>query len=163
MVSPESSPYPAPSSSLTGANPGQGRYRSSFLRGTRHASRLVRATIAVRNPPVVSHPFPTPVQHQQPHPNPTFELRHLHTNAYHNTDSGCYRCKTHLVKIDNWLPELVLQLVKIPHSDLPKVSRMVFVEIRAVVVRTTGHTATTGMLAVLAYTSMSGGHMATAL
>lgn len=53
--------------------------------------------------------------------------------------------------------------MEIPHSDLSEVSRMVFVEIGSVVVLTTGHTAATGMLAVLSYTSVSGRHMAAAV
>lgn len=71
--------------------------------------------------------------------------------------------QTHLVKIDDRLPELVLQLVEIPHPDLSEVSRMVFVEIGSVVVLSTGHTATTGMLAVLSYTPVAGRHMAAAV
>ena len=45
---------------------------------------------------------------------------------------------------------MILLLVEIPHADLAEVSRMVLVEIGAVVVGTTSHTTTTGMLAVLA-------------
>lgn len=38
---------------------------------------------------------------------------------------------------------------------------MVLVEIRPVVVLATGHTATTGVLAVLAYAAVAGGYVAT--
>jgi len=36
-------------------------------------------------------------------------------------------------------------LVKVPHTDFPEVSRMILVEIGAVVVLTTSHTTTTGI------------------
>ena len=63
--------------------------------------------------------------------------------------------KTHLVQIDHGLPELVLQLVEISHADLPKVTRMVFIDIGPVMMLSTRHTTTTGMLAVLAYSTMT--------
>jgi len=47
-----------------------------------------------------------------------------------------------------------------PHSDLSKVTRMVLVHVRSVVMLTTSKTSTTGMLAVLAYTAVSGRDMA---
>ena len=65
----------------------------------------------------------------------------------------------YLVEIDHRLPELILQLVKISHADLSEVTRMVLVEIRSVMMRSTGHTATTGMLPVLADTTSTGGDM----
>ena len=52
--------------------------------------------------------------------------------------------------------------MEIPHPNLSKVTRMVLVEIRPVVVHTTGHTTSTGMLAVLSYSSVAGGDMAAA-
>ena len=52
--------------------------------------------------------------------------------------------------------------MEIPHSHLPKVTRMVFVEIRSVVVLSTGHTTSTRMLAMLANTSVAGGDVAAA-
>ena len=64
---------------------------------------------------------------------------------------------TYLVEVDDRLPELVLQLVEVPHTDLSKVTRVVLVDVRPVVVLATSHTATTGMLAVLSDTSMTGG------
>ena len=49
--------------------------------------------------------------------------------------------------------------MEVPHADLPKVSRMVFVEIGLVVMLSTSHTTSTRMLPVFAYTSMTGGDM----
>ncbi len=70
--------------------------------------------------------------------------------------------KTHLIEIDNRLPELILQFMKIPHSNLPEISGVIFVDVRSVVVRASGHTAASGMLAVLAYSTVTGGDVATA-
>ena len=50
--------------------------------------------------------------------------------------------------------------VEISHSDLSKVTRMVFVQVRSVVMLTTSKTTTTWMLAMLAYTTVSGRDMA---
>ena len=69
---------------------------------------------------------------------------------------------THFIEIDDGLPELVVGLVEVAHAHFSKVSGMVLVDIRAVVMLATSHTSTTGMLAVLAYTTMTGGDMATA-
>jgi hypothetical protein len=55
-----------------------------------------------------------------------------------------------LVEVDGGLPEAVLHLVEVAHTDLSEVTRMVLVDVGPVVVLTTGHTTTTGMLAVLA-------------
>ena len=55
-----------------------------------------------------------------------------------------------LVEVDDGLPEQVLLLVEVPHTNLSEVTGMVLVDVGAVVVLTTGHTTTTGMLAVLA-------------
>lgn len=70
---------------------------------------------------------------------------------------------THLVEVDDWLPELVLHLVEVTHTDLSEVSRVVLVHVGAVVVLTTGKTATTGMLPVLADTTVSGRDVASQL
>lgn len=75
---------------------------------------------------------------------------------------GIWGKKTHLFQIDRRLPELILLLVEIPHPDFPKVTRMISVEIRPVVMESTGHTASTGMLAVLSYSSVAGGDVAAA-
>jgi len=69
----------------------------------------------------------------------------------------------YLIEVHDRLPELVLQLVKVAHADLSEVTGMVLVDVGAVVVLTTGHTTTTGMLAVLADTSVTCGHVATAV
>jgi hypothetical protein len=58
---------------------------------------------------------------------------------------------------------VVALLVEIPHADLSKVSRVVFVHVRSVVVLSTSQTATTGMLAVLSYTTFTGGNMSAAV
>ncbi len=39
----------------------------------------------------------------------------------------------HLVKIDDWLPESVLHLVEVSHTDLTKVTGMILVEIGSMV------------------------------
>ena len=69
---------------------------------------------------------------------------------------------TYLVEVDRRLPELLVGLVEVPHTNLTEVTGVVLVNVGPVVVLTTGHTATTGMLAVLANTTVSGRHMATA-
>ena len=50
--------------------------------------------------------------------------------------------------------------MEIAHADLPKVTGMVFVQIRPMVMLSTRHTPTTWMLAMLAYTAVAGGYMA---
>jgi hypothetical protein len=47
--------------------------------------------------------------------------------------------------------------------DLSEVTRMVLVNVGPVVVLTTGHTTTTGMLPVLSYTSVTGGDVTAVL
>lgn len=69
---------------------------------------------------------------------------------------------TYLVDVDGGLPELLLGLVEVAHTDLTKVTGMVLVKVGTVVVLTTGHTTTTGGLAVLADTTVTGGHMTAA-
>jgi hypothetical protein len=69
----------------------------------------------------------------------------------------------YLVEVDDGLPELVLELVEVPHTNLTEVTRVVLVDVGTVVVLTTGHTATTGRLAVLADTTFTGRDMATVL
>jgi hypothetical protein len=63
---------------------------------------------------------------------------------------------TYLIQIDNRFPEVVALLMEIPHPDLSKVTRMVLVHVRPVVMLTTSETSSTRMLAVLAYSSMTG-------
>ena len=70
---------------------------------------------------------------------------------------------TYLVEVDDGFPEGVLHLVEIAHADFSEVTWMVLVEIGAVVMLATRHTATTGVLPVLADTSMTGGDMAAAI
>lgn len=71
--------------------------------------------------------------------------------------------ETYLIKVDHRLPELVLQLVEVAHTDFTEVTRMVLVDVGAVVVLTTGHTTTTGMLPVLADTSVTSRDVAAAV
>ena len=47
--------------------------------------------------------------------------------------------------------------MKIPHPHLPKVPGMILVEVRAVVMLPTRHTATTGVFSMFADTAMAGG------
>jgi len=63
---------------------------------------------------------------------------------------------TYLVEVDDWLPELVLHLVEVAHTDLSEVTRVVLVHVGTVVVLTTGKTTTTGMLSVLSDTTVTG-------
>jgi hypothetical protein len=44
---------------------------------------------------------------------------------------------TYLIQVDNWLPEVVALLVEIPHSDLSKVTWMVFIHVGSVVMLST--------------------------
>lgn len=70
---------------------------------------------------------------------------------------------TYLVEVDGGLPELLLSLVEVPHTDLTEVTGVVLVDVGTVVVLTTGHTATTRGLAVLADTTVTSGHVAAAV
>jgi hypothetical protein len=45
--------------------------------------------------------------------------------------------------------------VEISHANFAKVSRVVFVDVRSVMMLTTSHTTTTGMLSVLSYSTMT--------
>ena len=49
------------------------------------------------------------------------------------------------------------------HADLSEVTGVVLVDVGSVVVLTTGHTTTTGVLAVLANTTLTGRDVATAV
>ena len=53
--------------------------------------------------------------------------------------------------------------MEISHPNLPKVSGVVFVEIRSVMMLSTSHTATTWMLAVFTDTTVAGGDVAAAV
>lgn len=69
----------------------------------------------------------------------------------------------YLVEVDDGLPEVGLLLVEVSHTNLTEVTRMVFVHVGTVVVLTTSETTTTWMLAVLSYTSLTGGDMTAAM
>lgn len=47
--------------------------------------------------------------------------------------------------------------LQVTHTNLTEVTGMILVDVGPVVVLATSHTTTTGMLAVLSYTSMTGG------
>ena len=86
-----------------------------------------------------------------------------------------FRLVTYLVEVDGGLPELLLGLVEVTHTNLTEVTGVVLVNVGAVVVLTTldvllvtlydpighaktyGHTTTTGMLPVLSNTSVTSG------
>ena len=53
--------------------------------------------------------------------------------------------------------------MEVSHADLSEITGMILVEIGSVVVLTTGHTATTGMLAVLSNATVTGRNMTAAL
>jgi hypothetical protein len=82
------------------------------------------------------------------------------TKMYSHIDSWGV---TYLVNVDGGLPELLVGLVEVTHTDLTEVTGVELVNVGTVVVLTTGHTATTGRLAVLADTTVTGGHMAAAV
>lgn len=67
----------------------------------------------------------------------------------------CFIDMNYLLEVDDRLPELVLCLVEISHADFTEVSRMVFVDVRSVMMLTTSHTTTTGMFSVLSYSSVT--------
>lgn len=68
-----------------------------------------------------------------------------------------------LVDVDDGPPELVLGLVVEPHADFTEITVMVLVEVGAVVVLTTGETATTRMFPVLANATVTGADVAAVL
>jgi hypothetical protein len=75
---------------------------------------------------------------------------------------GWYEIQTYLIQVDNGLPEVVALLVEVSHTDLSEVTRMVLVHVRSVVVLSTSETSTTWMLAVLSYTTVTGGDVTAA-
>jgi len=145
------------------------RYSSRFSRGTRDQSYsknpnqpyALRQSLAVLpSATQASHgPRPSTPQSRNSHP--------LIPPAPHNPPLPHYKknrkTQTHLIQIDNRLPELILQLVEIPHPNLSKVARVVFVEVRPVVVLSSCHTASTGIFSVLADTAVAGGDVAAAV
>ena len=68
-----------------------------------------------------------------------------------------------LVEVDDGLPEVVRLLVEVSHTDLTEVTGVVLVHVGTVVVLTTGKTTTTGVLAVLADTTVTGRDVAAVL
>lgn len=72
-----------------------------------------------------------------------------------NSRKGLY-----LIDIDSGLPKVVSLLVKVSHPNLSKVTRMVLVQVRSVMMLSTSKTSPTRMLPVLPYTTVSCGDMA---
>ena len=68
----------------------------------------------------------------------------------------------YLVEVDDGLPEPILHLVEVSHANFSEVARMVLVEVRTMVMLATRHPAATGVLSVLADSSMTGGDVAAA-
>jgi hypothetical protein len=60
-----------------------------------------------------------------------------------------------LVQVDDFAVGGLLGVMETTHADFTEVAGMVSVEIGAVVMKTTGHTATSGMFAVLSHTAMT--------
>jgi len=91
-------------------------------------------------------------------------MRHLSAIAFHQLYSlGVNELhSTYLVEVDGRLPKLLVGLVEVSHTNLTEVTRVVLVKVSTVVVLTTGHTATTGVLAVLANATVTGRHMTAA-
>jgi hypothetical protein len=75
----------------------------------------------------------------------------------------CMNCRTYLIQVDDWLPEVVALLVEVSHTDLSEVTRMVLIHICSVVMLSTSETTTTWMLAVLSYTTVTGGNVTAAV
>lgn len=71
--------------------------------------------------------------------------------------------QTYLIQVDDWLPEVVALLVEVSHTDLSEVTWMVLVHVGSVVMLTTSKTTTTWMLAVLSYTTVTGGNVSAAI
>jgi len=68
-----------------------------------------------------------------------------------------------LVEIDDGAMQLVPLQMEGPHSHFTEITGMVFVEVDSVVMLPTGVTASTGMLAVLADTSVAVAHVTSQL
>ena len=66
----------------------------------------------------------------------------------------------HLIQVDDRLPELILQFVEVPHTHFSEVTRMVFVEIRSMMMLSTRHTTSTGMLSVFPNAAVASGDVA---
>lgn len=67
-----------------------------------------------------------------------------------------FRKRDELVEVDGGSVVVVLEEMVVTHTDLTEVTRVVLVEVGPVVVLTTSQTTTTGMLPVLADTTVTG-------
>lgn len=68
----------------------------------------------------------------------------------------------YFVEIDYRFPLVVSLKVEMPHAHLAKVTWVEFVQIGAVMMLSTSHTTTSGVLSVLSYPTVAGGNMAAA-
>ena len=68
-----------------------------------------------------------------------------------------------LVEVDRGAVGSVLENVELTHTDLTKVTRVIFIHKNSVVVLSSGVTSTTGMLSVLSDTSVTGGDVSSLL
>lgn len=132
-------------------------YASRFSLGTR-----VQSYRMITRQPLISYP------HTRAHTQTTPPCRNSQKKLVSNTGQPQrppvrIHVGTYLVEVYYRLPELVLCLVEVSHSDLSKVSGMVLVKVGSVVMLTTSHTASTGMLAVLSDTTVTGGDMTAAV
>ena len=142
-----------------GGDRGRGWWRSlRRLRGIVHASQRGRAT---RARIFVSH-FPslecTPRQ-QQLHAH----RLHLGLLTFFPVCGVWGFDRTYLIEIDDWLPEVVALLVEISHTDLSEVTWMVLIHVGSVMMLSTCQTTSTGMLAVLSHTTVTGGDVSAAV
>jgi hypothetical protein len=158
-------------------NRGRGRYLSCCRKGIHRASRLGRGTRAesghvniytfphIHSSPLnrfyvsssislISSSFPSPFAI---HPRP-FSASSSNAPTVRSIEKITY-----LVEVDNWLPEVVALLVKVSHTDLSEVTWMVLIHVGSVVMLSTSKTSSTGMLAVLSYTAVTGGNVSAAV
>lgn len=54
---------------------------------------------------------------------------------------------------------MIPQEMKMSHANFPEVTRMVFINVRSMMMLTTCHSSTTGVLAMLADAAVAGGDM----
>jgi len=134
------------------------RYSSRFSAGTRDQS-CGEDCVSMFSSQVPQSQRRLPSSHQFPIISPSSNvfiscLAERPSQNPHTSNS--HTAETYLIKVDNRLPEVVALLVEIPHSDLSKVTGMVLVHVCSVVMLSTSQTTTTGMLAMLSYTTVTG-------
>jgi len=67
--------------------------------------------------------------------------------------------RPYAVDVDRRPVELLTRLVEVAHTDFTEVTRVILVEVDAVMMLTTGITATTRMLTMLTDTTVTGAHV----